>query len=183
MSCAVYLQKYDYSDVPRGSRKKTESQNGLKLLKIAINDIYGISLPEIEREAHGKPYFPTRSDIFFNISHSGDYAAAAVCTYPVGVDIQVMRPAKDALIRKLCRGAELDYVMTSQDRSRAFIHLWALKESYIKAIGLGMSFPMNEINFDIRGFSGSLTGRISNKEGLYLLRDNGDHALAVCALI
>ena len=184
MSCRVCLQRYDYTGIVRGERKKAETQNGRSLLRHAVLDTYGIDTEtmDIRLGEHGKPYF-AGSDIEFNISHSGDYAAAAVSSVPVGVDVQTYRPIKENLIEKLCRGAELDYISSAEDKSRAFIHLWALKESYIKAIGAGMSFPMNEVNFDIRGFSGTLCGRISNREGLYLLRDYGSFTLAVCALV
>ncbi len=184
MSCKIYLQKYDYSGVLRGQRKKLESRNGLSLLDHAVKDEYGLDLTslEIERGIHGKPYFKDRRDICFNISHSGDYAAAALCSREVGVDIQVFRHIKDNVINKLCRGAELEYIGSSPDRDRAFIMLWALKESYIKATGDGMTFPMSEVNFDIRGFDGELVGRVSNREGLYLLRDCGSFALAACVL-
>ena len=184
MSCTVYINRFDYTGIPRGGRKAAESKNGRELLARAVNDMYGIALSSlpIELGAHGKPYFGTRSEIKFNISHSGDYAAAAVSDCETGVDIQTMRPIKDSMIQKLCSDTELRYVSSSSDKSRAFIHLWALKESYIKAIGLGMTFPMDEINFDLSGFGGKITGRISNREGLYYLKDFGEFALAVCCI-
>ncbi len=183
MGCIVYLQRYDYSGISRGERKKAESGNGMELLRYAVKDVYAADLSTLDmrRGKHGKPYF-AGSDIQFNISHSGDFAAAAVSAYPVGVDVQVTRSIKEGLIRKLCRGKELDYIAAATDKSRAFIHLWALKESYIKAIGMGMAFPMDEINFDILGFDGELQGRLSNCEGRYFLRDFGEFTLAVCSL-
>ncbi len=183
MSCRVYIGKYDYSGIERGGRKKAETQNGRELLGFAVRDAYGLDSASmmIELGEHGKPYFPD-SAVNFNISHSGDYAAAAVCSVPVGVDIQVYRPIKEGLVRKLCRGSELDYIAASGDTQRTFINLWSLKESYIKAIGMGMAFPMDEITFDIRGFDGRLTGRFSNREGLYCLCDYGSFSLAVCCL-
>lgn len=181
--CGVYVQKFDYGSSARGERKKAESANGLSVLDHALQKEFGEELSHftIEKGVHGKPYF-TDSDIMFNISHSGNYAAAAVSSIPVGVDVQVVRPVKDNIIAKLCRGKELEYIGNSSDKSRAFIRLWALKESYIKATGEGMTFPMDEINFDITGSDGSVFGMISNREGVYYLRDNGDHVLAVCCL-
>lgn len=186
MSCRVYINKFGYDGIERGQRKKRESENGLSVLSYALEREHGISPARlvIARGEHGKPYFPQRPDICFSISHSGDYAAAALCETPVGVDIQIFRPIKNNLINKLCDDTELRYINTSPDPSRAFIHLWTLKESYIKAIGKGMAFPMDEINFDLTGKNAEegVCGRFSNKEGLYYLHDFGQYSLAVCAL-
>ena len=184
MSCRIFIDRFDYGCTKKGERKKAEHENGLSTLAYALRSVYGAELAQqtIIRGTHGKPYFDNRNDIQFSISHSGDFAAAAVCEFPVGVDIQVYCPIKEAMINKLCDETELRYINSCADRSRAFLHLWTLKESYIKATGDGMSFPMNEINFDICGFSGKLTGRISNREGLYYLKDCGLFALAACVL-
>ena len=183
MSCRIYIQKYSYENIERGKRKKQESANGMVLLSYAVKDSCGIdtSLLHIARGDHGKPYFEN-SSVMFNISHSGDYAAAAVCSLPVGVDIQIFRNINERMIEKLCRYEELEYIRSAPDKNKAFVHLWSLKESYIKATGDGMSFPMDSINFDIRGFSGELCGRFSNREGFYFLREYRDFALAACVL-
>lgn len=150
----------------------------------AAAQILGVDtyIMKMEKSQHGKPYFPNCPQLQFNISHSGEYAAAAICSCPVGVDVQTVRPIKDSLIAKLCRNGEDNYVGSQPDRSRAFIRLWTLKESYIKATGEGMSFPMDEMNFRIDGFCGELSGRISNQEGAFYLRDFGEFSLAACVL-
>ena len=187
MSCRIYIDRFSYADTERGQKKITESKNGLSVLRRAVEDVYGID-PEtltIEHGVHGKPYFKERGDIFFNISHSGDFAAAAVCGYPVGVDIQVFRPVKNSLINKLCSAEEKSYINSSSDKSRAFIELWTLKESYIKATGDGMSFPMDKVCFDIRGRSlqSGAVGRFSTTSGLYYIKSCREYSLAACVLI
>ena len=182
--CCVYIKEFDYGSAVRGERKSAESVNGLSVLNYALQKEFGENLSHftIAKGMHGKPYF-TDSDILFNISHSGNYAAAAVSSIPIGVDVQIVRPVKDNIIAKLCRGKELEYIDKSgDDKSRAFIRLWTLKESYIKATGDGMTFPMDEINFDISDFDDSVFGRVSNREGVYFLRDYNDFVLAVCCL-
>lgn len=186
MGCKIYINKFNISYGGRGRKKRFETENGRSVLEYALRDTYALDLSALETETgeHGKPFFKDRRDIRFNISHSEGYAAAAVCEREVGVDIQVVREVREGVITKLCDETELMYVNGSADRSRAFIQLWALKESYIKAIGLGMSFPMDKINFDIRGCDGgsALVGRFSNREGLFLLRDFGEFVLAACVL-
>ncbi len=187
--CRIYVDKFDLDNIPRGEKKRAESECGMKVLAFACKDAYGTDIRTlaIEHGSHGKPYFPDRPALHFNISHSGNYAAAAVCGYPVGVDVQVVRSVRENVIEKLCRGAELEYLSgfkNDSERARAFIRLWALKESYVKAIGLGMSFPMDKITFDIRAFDPDrpLSGRLSDSEGIFCLRDCGDFVLAACVL-
>lgn len=179
----IYIQTFDYSGITHGERKRLETLNGRLLLKRAVMREYGVDINTlaIETGQHGKPYF-TDSSINFNISHSGNYVAAAVGDCPLGIDVQVVRSVKDRLANKLCNYNEKEFIAHSPDRNKAFITLWALKESYIKAIGKGMSYPMNKINFDIGQFSEMLSGSFSNREGEYLVRDYGDFVLAVCAL-
>lgn len=178
----IYVKKYNYSGLIRGELKKAESANGRQLLRYALQQEYGADLETlvIKEGEYGKPYFEQRREIHFNISHSGEYVALVLSDNEVGIDIQQVRPVRGGLVEKLCDENERKYVYASDNAEKAFITLWALKESYIKAIGKGMSFPMDKINFRLENFSGELHGRISNREGMYYVKDLGDYMLAVC---
>ena len=178
----IYTRKFDYTGKVRGERKKAETANGRTLLREAVMKEYGVDTGTLTTEygEYGKPYFKERPDIHFSISHSGEYAAIVLSDSEVGIDIQQVREIKPKLVEKLCDEAERRYVYESVDKDKAFITLWALKESYIKAIGRGMSFPMDEINFRLDSSCGEIQGEISNREGSYTVRDMGGYVLAVC---
>ncbi len=178
----IYTERFDYTGKVRGERKKAETANGRTLLKKAVLKEYGIdtSAMTIEFGDYGKPYFAERPDIHFSISHSGEYAAVVLSESEVGIDIQKVVEIKHGLVEKLCDEHEQRYVSDSPDKDKAFITLWTLKESYIKAIGMGMSFPMDKINFRLESFSGELRGRMSNREGMYYVKDLGEYIMAVC---
>ena len=180
----VYVKKFAYENLKRGEKKKAETQNGRAILKEAVFREYSIDTNDlkIEKGEHGKPYFSDRKDIFFNISHSGDYAAAAVGNVPLGVDVQVMSRVGESVIGKLCNDDEKRFLNESEDRGKAFIILWSLKESFVKATGDGMSFPMKNINFKMDNFRGEKEGGFSNRHGTFHVRDCGEYALAACAL-
>ena len=180
----IYIKKYDYSNLKHGERKKAETANGRKLLKTAVLREFGVDSDTltIAKGEHGKPYFPDRENIFFNISHSGDFVAAAVGECPIGIDIQVVRNIRERMIDKLCNNDEKQFISNCPDKDKAFIILWSLKESYIKAIGKGMSFPMSDINFKLEYFKDKAEGEFSNRSGRYFIRDYGEFVLAVCAL-
>ena len=60
-----------------------------RLLTLAVRQELGLPyMPDIAREARGKPYFPSRPDICFNLSHSHGAAVCALHDRPVGIDVE-----------------------------------------------------------------------------------------------
>jgi 4'-phosphopantetheinyl transferase len=41
----------------------------------------------------------------------------------------------------------MELIFNSNDPLKTFFELWGCKESYIKAIGVGLSFELNKIDF------------------------------------
>ena len=96
----------------------------------------------------GKPYV-VNLPVQFNLSHSGPYALCAVASRPVGADIQVLRPVKDALIQRVCSPEELSYLCGQGDRSlqtARFIQLWTVKEALLKCCGTGIRRELRTVN-------------------------------------
>lgn len=182
----IYIKRYDYSNISRGERKKEETLNGRKLLKFAVQDLFGLNTDTlvITKNEHGKPYFQDVRGIEFNISHSGDYVAVMLGDTHIGVDIQTVRPVKERVIYKMCNDDECSFVFSDTETDRAFIRLWTLKESYVKALGTGMTFPMSTVNFDLRNTEEDTGkfGKLSNQQGIFLNRDFDDFILSACVL-
>ena len=91
----VYLKKITQ---PEGEKKELErelSQCGWELFRMGVQEQYGLDGEKItiERNVHGKPYLPGHPQICFNISHSGEYAACAFASIPIGMDLQQHRRA------------------------------------------------------------------------------------------
>lgn len=100
--------------------------------------------------ARGKPHLsnPAR-DIRFNLSHSGERALLAVTLgREVGVDIEQTREVSDmvSIAERVFSPSERDRLLqTPDDRQlEVFFRLWTRKESFIKALGEGMYFPLRE---------------------------------------
>lgn len=63
------------------------------LLRFALREEYGLTaLPRIEIGEKGKPFFPDRPEIQFNLSHCKTAVACALDRAPLGVDVQEIRP-------------------------------------------------------------------------------------------
>lgn len=105
-------------------------------------------------EAHGKPVFDASIDspIRFNLSHSGDVAVFALtASHRIGVDVELVRPMADALAlsERFFSAAERRALREAPAAARdaAFFSCWTRKEAYIKAIGEGLSCPLD--SFDV----------------------------------
>ena len=88
---------------------------------------------------NGKPYLKS-GEVYFNISHSGDYVALATAGREVGVDIEKTAPYEDSVADRCFTGKEREW-MLKEGGNEAFYRLWTAKESLMKATGLGFLMP------------------------------------------
>ncbi len=112
------------------------------LLALAVERVCGIPCPEVAKDPRGKPYFPLRRDIHFSISHTGRFVMAAVSAAPCGCDVEVRRPLRASVEKRVCGEAEL--------AALPFFDLWVLKESYIKLVGF-LPCELNKLCFSLEG--------------------------------
>jgi 4'-phosphopantetheinyl transferase len=109
----------------------------------------------LEVSEHGKPTFGAAhrpSDLAFNVSHSGSLAVYAFARRrAVGVDIEELRDIPDAegLAARFFAPTEIAaFRAVSPDRRNlAFLACWTRKEAFVKAIGAGLSHPLDA--FDV----------------------------------
>jgi 4'-phosphopantetheinyl transferase len=100
------------------------------------------------------PELRTAQRIEFNVSHTDGLVVLAVtCGRAIGVDVENMRSrAVDIAIADRCfapaEAAALRALPPQQQRRR-FFEYWTLKESYIKARGMGLSIPLKQFAFEI----------------------------------
>lgn len=124
------------------------------LLRKALSQGYEINHPlTIVKGEHGKPEIRDCPEIYFNLSHSGDYAVCAVGSHPVGVDIQKMAEPNLKLAKRFFATEESDWLFTlpAEQQRQGFYDLWVIKESYMKYTGKGFGLPMNAFIVKILG--------------------------------
>jgi 4'-phosphopantetheinyl transferase len=109
---------------------------------------------DFERNAYGCPRIAGGSPLRFNLSHTPGLVAVAIAVdREVGVDVEhVARPgATVELADDFFAPAEvraLRALPAAEQRERFFAY-WTLKESYIKARGMGLSIPLAQFAFDL----------------------------------
>lgn len=103
---------------------------------------------QIETDENGKPALHD-GGYFFNLSHSSHFSACALSDGCVGLDIQVLSPCHESMIKRCFTPEEQDYLLRSYHRDEAFTALWCRKESFLKAIGLGLRMMLS--SFSVSG--------------------------------
>jgi 4'-phosphopantetheinyl transferase len=89
-------------------------------------------------DAFGKPQLQSEGSVEFNVSHSGRFALIALSkTNAVGVDIE--QRSKDLDVAGLSKFALSSKERESLSDADAFVERWVLKESILKALGLGIA--------------------------------------------
>ena len=134
----------------RHEGQRRQSAGAWMLLRRACREEWGLTdVPEVSEGEHGKPYFPARPDLHFNLSHCPAAAACVVSDSPVGIDIETVRPLREALARRVLseqEWASLNHPLSPVHSSEiAFTRLWTMKESLSKLIGYGLTLDWSRL--------------------------------------
>lgn len=116
------------------------------LLAYALFMEFGVSTITLAYTDIGKPYLLDCPDFHFNISHCPQGCVCAVSDKPIGVDIQDIRPFSQAIANHCCSSEELLLLEQSTDPAACFTRMWAMKESYLKMTGEGISQRLSAID-------------------------------------
>ncbi|MGN0613359.1 MAG: 4'-phosphopantetheinyl transferase family protein [Porcipelethomonas sp.] len=99
--------------------------------------------------SYGKPYLKNSDNIFFNISHCTGLAAAVIENCEAGIDAENIRQWHPRVAKRVFSERELTVLDSSDDKDEMFFRIWTLKESFVKAIGIGISYPLKTCEFII----------------------------------
>ena len=93
------------------------------------------------QEKGGKPFLVNYPDFHYNLSHSGTKVLLAVSDAGIGCDIQQVTGWRERVAKRCFTETELVYCLdgTEDERAERFTEVWARKESFVKAIGLGIA--------------------------------------------
>lgn len=109
---------------------------------------------------NGKPYLTDGP--FFSISHCKTAVAVAVDSErEIGIDIESIRHADEALIRHTMNEEEQALIHNAKEPDRMFTRLWTQKEAVLKARGTGL---VDELPLVLSSLSNSDKERLQTLE-------------------
>lgn len=137
-------------------------------LREIMGSLTGIKPEEVKFEygPQGKP-----SLIFgpqFNLSHSGGVACLAVHDeIPLGVDIEAFREVESGVSQRFFSATEYTTLMAMPigDQVSGFFRCWTRKEAVIKALGGGLSIPLNAFDVTLEAKQPPLMTRLDQTYG------------------
>ncbi len=123
-------------------------------LRLVLGGLLGIeaSAVALVEDGNGKPRLAGTPPVFFNLSHSHGLAAVAVSgQFEVGLDIERLRPTDLSGVVSCFSAHEraaLAGLPQEAHASHALI-AWTRKEAFVKATGLGLTFPLDRFDVSI----------------------------------
>lgn len=163
-----------------GAARRLSLGAGL-LLALALK-AEGLPVSDTRETALGKPWLPAQPDFHFSLSHSGEMALCAVSERELGCDIERLRRYDPAIARRFFHPEERAWLFSLPEAEQpdAFLRLWTLKESYLKATGQGLSLPLDAFAVSAGEPPALILAADARPWRLRSLRE-GDYRLALCA--
>jgi len=126
------------------------------LMRAQLGQELGIApqMVRIATDDHGKPFLRDDPDLAFNLSHSNGLALLATMRGGViGCDIEWRNPelACPRVAERLFAPEEYAVLaaLPSEQWIAGFYNCWTRKEAYVKALGLGLSYPLDAFTVSV----------------------------------
>ncbi|MBE1556841.1 4'-phosphopantetheinyl transferase family protein [Sporosarcina limicola] len=120
------------------------------MLRSVVVKTFGMPNNEIQfmYNDYGKPSVKNLDGFHFNISHSENWIVCAVHDEPIGIDIEKVVPIDLEIAKQFFSESEYKSLLEKDkwEKISYFYKLWTAKESYVKAVGKGLSIPLNSFS-------------------------------------
>lgn len=162
----ISQKRYERMQKYRFPIDKTRSLFAEVLVRYALKKHFAIEGSKVSFTCneYGKPFLEGYKNLFFNVSHSGNWVICALSDKPVGVDVEQIKEKDTDIAKRFFHEKEANAIHENVQDKELFFHYWTLKESYVKAEGKGMSIDFSSFAFTIDGADISL--EVEGKECL-----------------
>lgn len=133
--------------------------NGLRKFNINCKE------EELKYTEYNKPYFQN-IDINFNISHSGDIVACLFSNERIGIDVELLKTIDINDFKSQMTTKEWKRICDSNNSENEFYKYWTEKEAVIKALGNGLSIPLN--SFEVNDLKTSVNQKYFHLKEVFL---------------
>lgn len=134
------------------------------VLRLALEEEgFEYDLLKFSKNQKGKPILNCKPELFFSLSHAGDYGVCVISNRLVGVDIEtteksVFKSTNEkkqlSLAKRTLTQEELDDFVgcVREQQIEQLLNCWTRKESFSKAVGLGLGMDFREISTNSNHF-------------------------------
>ena len=128
---------------------RTGHEAGRQLLAELYRAETGKALPEIRITDRGKPYF-LGSSWHFSVSHTPKHAFCVLSRNNIGIDAEeIDRKINLKLAEKILSPGEKQQFDAAENKEKALLTFWVLKEAAAKLSGEGLRGYPNHTNFSL----------------------------------
>jgi len=157
-----FLKFLDPSEIERAEKFRfvSDRQHFLAsrgILRVLLGHYLRVKPKEVEFRFRkfGKPFQTNDSSLEFNISHSyGKGVFAFVRNCEIGVDVECCERNVEfrEIAKRFFSKNEVKALLELPEVSqlRGFYNCWTRKEAFIKALGKGLSFPLDEFEVSLK---------------------------------
>lgn len=115
---------------------------------------YGLRAAQFSAGRYGKPYLPAEwPDVRFSLSHCRTWVCCVVCPgLDCGIDVEPLDGACSPSLEQAAltsRERHLLYGQRGDRRAASFFRIWTAKEAVLKALGTGLSYPLEAVEIDL----------------------------------
>lgn len=125
-------------EMMNNEKRKNASIHVWLLLNKLCNEVYHHNLVDFTftYNENGKPIF---DDFYVSLAHSGDYSCAGIASFPIGIDMEVIRTLYgDKRIKKVLCGDEMI-------SDKEFFIRFSQEEALVKKKGTFLGIPRNKL--------------------------------------
>ena len=141
---------------------QTGHEAGRQLLESMYVSYTGAAMPDVGIAPGGKPYFEN-SPVHFSITHTKRHVFCALSEKPVGIDAEEMdRKINLLLAEKILSENEKKQYDRAEDKQKALLTFWVLKEAAAKCTGEGIRGYPNQTDFSLND------PRVTQRDGCLL---------------
>lgn len=166
-------------EVPK-KEQRFHAHNLLRECLKKYNIDYITDKTPITKNDYGKPSLTEFPEIKYNLSHADGIAVCLVSDRECGIDCEGVRPYRPNVVKRAFSESEKFLIENAGENERdlLFFRLWTLKESYVKAIGIGISYPLNTVEFSFS--DNKIISSVKGYKFRQYILQNGKFIVSVC---
>lgn len=137
---------------------------------------------KINYNLYHKPFFAGSKNFEFNVSHSDSYVVFALSKNTIGIDIEKIKKINFNIAKRFYTEKEYKSIIslpTYTERLHHFYTLWTLKESYVKAIGMGLNLPLHTFEFVLNDKEIFVNSQVEQEFSFYT-GEVEDYSISIC---